>query len=284
MTAPAIRITDGAGFRIADHPTAADAGLTKSEGKERLEQAKLRLSALQAKLNAEARRSLLIVLQAMDAGGKDGTIKHVMSGVNPQGVDVTSFKQPGPIELAHDFLWRVHLAAPQRGRIAIFNRSHYEEVLTCRVHPALLDAQHLPPGDRGDAFWRTRYDDIVGFERFLAHQGVAILKFFLHISKEEQRERLLARLDDPQRNWKFSQGDLAERPHWDAYQDAYEQAIRHTASADAPWFVVPADHKWYARLVVTEAIVDALERLDPRIPTMSGEALEAIEVARRALQ
>ncbi len=283
MTAPAIRITDGAGFRIADHPTAADAGLTKSEGKERLEQAKLRLSALQAKLNAEARRSLLIVLQAMDAGGKDGTIKHVMSGVNPQGVDVTSFKQPGPVELAHDFLWRVHVAAPQRGRIAIFNRSHYEEVLTCRVHPALLEAQHLPLGDRGDTFWRTRCDDIVGFERFLAHQGVAILKFFLHISKEEQRERLLARLDDPQRNWKFSQSDLAERPHWDAYQDAYEQAIRHTASAEAPWFVVPADHKWYARLVVTEAIVDALERLDPRVPTMSGEALEAIEVARRAL-
>ncbi len=283
MTAPAIRITDGAGFRIADHPTAADAGLAKSEGKERLEQAKLRLSALQAKLNAEARRSLLIVLQAMDAGGKDGTIKHVMSGVNPQGVDVTSFKQPGPVELAHDFLWRVHVAAPQRGRIAIFNRSHYEEVLTCRVHPALLDAQHLPPGGRGDAFWRTRYDDITGFERYLVHQGVTILKFFLHISKEEQRERLLARLDDPQRNWKFSQSDLAERPHWDAYQDAYEQAIRHTASAEAPWFVVPADHKWYARLVVTEAIVDALERLDPRIPTMSGKALEAIEVARRAL-
>ncbi len=283
-----IRVTDGGSFALADHPAARKSGLDKEDGQERVEQAKARLSELQVLLAAEARHAMLVVFQAMDAGGKDGTIKHVMSGVNPQGVDVTSFKQPGPVELAHDYLWRVHAAAPQRGRIAIFNRSHYEEVLTCRVHPSLLDAQHLPSRhapsrERGEAFWRTRFDDIVAFERYLAHQGVAILKFFLHISKEEQRDRLLARLDDPQRNWKFSPLDLAERSHWDAYQHAYEQAIRHTASPDAPWFVVPADHKWYARLVVIEAIVDALERLDPQIPKASGEALDAIEVARRSL-
>ncbi len=278
-----VRITGGP-FTLAEHGTAEKSGLDKHEANERADKARERLSSLQMLLNAEARRSMLIVFQAMDAGGKDGTIKHVMSGVNPQGVDVTAFKQPGPVELAHDFLWRVHAAAPLRGRIAIFNRSHYEEVLTCRVHPSLLEAQRLPSGDRDEAFWQTRFDDIVAFERYLAHQGVAILKFFLHVSEDEQRRRLLARLDDPERNWKFSASDLAERSHWHAYQDAYEQAIRHTATPEAPWFVVPADHKWYARLVVTEAIVETLQAMDPRIPTMSGDALAAIETARRRLQ
>ena len=277
------RVTDGRQLSLADHPTARKSGLDKAEAKELAEQARSRLSALQARLAAESRHAMLLVFQAMDAGGKDGTIKHVMSGINPQGVNVTAFKQPGPVELAHDFLWRVHAAAPVRGRIAIFNRSHYEEVLTCRVHPSLLDAQNLPAGAYDEEFWRARYDDIVAFERYLAHQGVSILKFFLHISEEEQRRRLLARLDDPERNWKFSHSDVAERAHWDAYQDAYERAIAHTAAPEAPWFIVPADHKWYARLVVTEAIVDALERLDPQIPTMSGEALAASETAREAL-
>ncbi len=280
---PAFRITDASAFMLADHHSDETSSLDKDAAKDRMEDAKRRLLKLQARLSAEGRRSMLIVLQGMDAAGKDGIVKHVMSGVNPQGVDVTAFKQPGPVELAHDFLWRVHAASPLRGRIAIFNRSHYEEVLTCRVHPRLLDAQHLPPGDRGEAFWHTRYDDIAAFERYLAHQGVVVLKFFLHISEQEQRSRLLARLDEPDHNWKFSPSDLAERAHWAAYQHAYEQAIRHTSTDDAPWFVVPADHKWHARLVVTEAIVDALERIDPHYPKLSGEALAAIEKARLSL-
>ena len=279
----ATRIDHGQAFTLADRPTAMTSGLDKGEGRRLAAQARHRLSELQMRLYAEGHHAMLLVFQAMDAGGKDGTIGHVLTGVNPQGVDVTSFKQPGPLELSHDFLWRVHQAAPLRGRIAIFNRSHYEEVLTVRVHPSMLDAQRLPPGDRGEPFWQARYADIVGFERYLAHQGVAILKFFLHISEGEQRRRLLARLDDPDRNWKFSAGDIAERAHWAAYQHAYEQAIRHTASPDAPWFVVPADHKWYARLIVTEAIVDALERIDPRFPVLSSESQAALDQARRAL-
>ena len=278
-----VRITHGDGFDLSAHDPASRSGLEKDEGKALAADARDLLRGLQALLAAEGRHAVLLVLQGMDAAGKDGTIKHVMSGVNPQGVVVTSFKQPGPVELAHDFLWRIHQAAPARGRIAIFNRSHYEEVLTCRVHPELLDAQNLPDGPRDDAFWRTRLADIVAFERYLAHQGVVILKFFLHISADEQRRRLLSRLDDPDRNWKFSKSDLAERARWDDYQRAYQDALRGTATEEAPWFVIPADHKWHARLLVTEAVVEALERIDPRPPHLEGEALAAIEAARVAL-
>ena len=277
-----IRVTGGE-FSLSGRPTAERSGLDKEEGTTRAARARDRLVSLQARLAAEARQSLLVVFQAMDAAGKDGTIAHVMSGVNTQGVAVTSFKQPGPVELAHDFLWRVHAAVPTRGRIGIFNRSHYEEVLTCRVHPELLEAQNLPPGPRDDAFWQTRYDDIAGFERYLARQGIALVKIFLHISAEEQRQRLLVRVEDPDRNWKFSAGDLRERARWDDYQLAYEQAIRHTAAPHAPWFVVPADHKWYARLVVTEAIVEALETLDPHYPALDGDAEAKLEAARQEL-
>ena len=277
------RVTQGAAFDLSRIDTGARSGLDKAEGNALAAGARDRLPGLQARLAAEGRHAVLIVLQGMDAAGKDGTISHVMAGMNPQGIDVTSFKQPGPVELAHDFLWRVHLAAPQRGRIAVFNRSHYEEVLTCRVHPEFLDAQHLPPGPRDEAFWRTRLADIVAFERYLANQGVLILKFFLHVGPDEQRRRLLERLDDPDRNWKFSKGDLAERARWPDYQHAYQDALRHTSVPEAPWFVVPADHKWHTRLIVSEAIVDALERLDLQPPHVTGEALADIEAARVAL-
>ncbi len=278
-----LRIVDGSGFRLAGIDTGSKSGLGRKEAEARTAAAVARLTELQALLHAEGRRSLLVVLQAMDAGGKDGTIKHVMSGVNPQGVDVHDFKQPGPVERAHDFLWRIHAAMPSRGRIGILNRSHYEDVLAVRVHPELLEATE-GEGFRPDAaFWARRFADIVAFERYLAHQGTTILKFFLHISKEEQRERLLSRLDDPARLWKFSRSDLAERARWDDYQFAYEEAIRGTSHADAPWIVVPADHKWHARLVVGDAINAALEALDPQPPRLAPEDAAGIEAARRAL-
>ena len=276
------RVDDGRGFSLSRFDTAARSGLSKADGTARASRATAALASLQALLYAEERRAVLVVLQAMDAGGKDGTIKHVMSGVNPQGITVRSFKQPGPVERAHDFLWRIHEAVPARGRIGIFNRSHYEDVLVTRVHPALLGDDRARATD--GAFWAERCADIVGFERYLAHQGVTILKFFLHVSKAEQRRRLLARLDEPGKTWKFSAADLAERARWDEYRFAYEEAIRLTAHPDGPWFVVPADHKWHAHLVVSEAIVDALERLDPRVPVPSEEERRAADEARRRLK
>ncbi len=227
---------------------------------------------------------MLAVFQGMDAGGKDGTIRHVMTGVNPQGVLVTSFKQPGPEDLAHDFLWRVHKAVPQRGHIGIFNRSHYEEVLVCRVHPALLDAQKLPDGVRGKKFWKHRLDDIANFEKFLTRQGLVVVKFFLHLSKDEQRRRFLSRIDEPAKNWKFSTADLKERAFWDEYQNAYEAAIAATATPNAPWFIVPADHKWFAHLVVVEAMVQALEGLNLKDPSPSPEECARLQAARITLE
>jgi PPK2 family polyphosphate:nucleotide phosphotransferase len=220
----------------------------------------------------------------MDAAGKDGTIKHVMSGVNPQGVQVTSFKGPGPEELAHDFLWRAARALPQRGHIGIHNRSHYEEVLVVRVHPAILDKQRLPPELLGKKLWDQRLAAIAGFERYLARQGTVVLKFFLNLSKAEQKRRFLARLDEPGKNWKFSEADLAERAYWDDYQDAYQEAIAATASPDAPWFVVPADNKWFTRLVVVAAMIEALDGLDLKIPQMSADELGALQAARLKLE
>ena len=279
------RIDDGDGFRLADHDPDDKGGVDfgKGAGEALLAVAVERLSELQQLLYADASWSVLAVFQAMDGGGKDGTIKRVMSGVNPQGVAVHSFKQPGPVELGHDFLWRIHQALPLRGQIGIFNRSHYEEVLVTRLHPEVIDKQHIPEELRaGERFWKHRYQDIRAFERYLARQGVVVLKFFLNISKEEQRQRLLARLDDPGKNWKFSEADLKERALWDGYQEAYEDAIRETARPKAPWFVVPGNHKWFAHLVVVQAMIDALEALDLKPPSPASR--KVLDASRHALK
>ncbi len=280
------RVTGGRGFSLAGRDTSDEApdGLDAEAGKALLADGVERLSELQQALYADGRWALLAAFQAMDAGGKDGTIRHVMSGVNPQGVTVTSFKQPGPVELGHDFLWRIHEAVPARGRIGVFNRSHYEEVLVTRVHPEVLDRQDLPEARRGGGFWKQRMKDIRHFERYLDRQGVVVLKFFLHISKEEQRRRFLSRLEEPDKNWKFSSSDLAERAHWDRYQEAYEEAIAGTATPEAPWFVVPGDRKWFARLVVVEAMIQALERMQLAPPEVAAEDTAKLAEARRALE
>jgi PPK2 family polyphosphate:nucleotide phosphotransferase len=249
---------------------------TLADGIEQLKQA-------QELLWASDSCSLLVVFQAMDAAGKDSTIEHVMSGVNPQGVSVVSFKQPSAEELDHTFLWRVAKAAPERGRIGIFNRSHYEEVLVVRVHPELLAHQQLPPGPRGKRFWRDRYDDINAFERHLARNGTHIVKFFLHISKDEQRTRFLARLDEPEKNWKFSAADVAERAHWDAYQRAYEDAITATSTPWAPWYVIPADRKPVMRAMVAQVLAHTISGMDLRWPTVSDADRAANAAARRQL-
>jgi PPK2 family polyphosphate:nucleotide phosphotransferase len=280
------RVTHGKGFKLKHHDPADTAGhiLSKQQADHLLRAGVERLAALQAKLYAQDRWSMLCVFQAMDAAGKDGTIGHVMSGVNPQGVQVTSFKVPGPEELAHDFLWRTARALPQRGHIGIFNRSHYEEVLVVRVHPAILDKQRLPSELVGKKLWDQRLEAIAGFERYLARQGTVVLKFFLNLSKAEQKRRFLARLDEPGKNWKFSEGDLAERAYWDDYQAAYQETITATASPDAPWFVVPADNKWFTRLVVVAAMIEALDGLDLKIPQMSADELGALQAARLKLE
>ncbi len=280
------RVASGRGFSLAGRDTddPAPDGLDAEGGKALLVEGVERLSALQQALYADGRWALLAVFQAMDAGGKDGTIRHVMSGVNPQGVSVTSFKQPGAVELGHDFLWRIHEAVPARGRIGIFNRSHYEEVLVTRVHPEVLDRQDLPDARRGGGFWKQRMKDIRHFERYLDRQGVVVLKFFLHISKEEQRQRFLARLEEPDKNWKFSSADLSERARWDRYQEAYEEAIAGTATPEAPWFVVPGDRKWFARLVVVEAMIQALERMRLAPPEVAAEDGAKLAEARRVLE
>ena len=279
------RVEDGENFKLADHDPDDKGGVDfgKSTGEAMLAAAVERLSELQQLLYADASWSVLAVFQAMDGGGKDGTIKRVMSGVNPQGVAVRSFKQPGPVELGHDFLWRIHQALPSRGQIGIFNRSHYEEVLVTRLHPEVIDKQNIPEALRGgERFWKHRYQDIRSFERYLARQGVVVLKFFLNISKEEQRQRLLARLDDPAKNWKFSEGDLKERSLWDGYQDAYEEAIQQTARPKAPWYVVPGNHKWFAHLVVVQAMIDALEALDLQPPSPASR--KVLDASRQALK
>jgi PPK2 family polyphosphate:nucleotide phosphotransferase len=280
------RVTEGKGFRL-DEIDPGDTANLESEDQERAKEA-LRegielLAELQSKLYAQDRWALLLVFQAMDAAGKDGTIKHVMSGVNPQGVQVYSFKKPSDEELDHDFLWRSSKALPERGRIGIFNRSYYEEVLVVRVHPELLGHQRLPDSVVTKRIWEDRFEDIRNFERYLTRNGVAIRKFFLHVSKGEQKRRFLSRLDEPDKNWKFSAADLAERGHWKEYQDAYEEAIRETATEHAPWYVVPANNKWFTRLVVAAAIVDALDDLDLDYPELGEEQRQTLEKARREL-
>jgi PPK2 family polyphosphate:nucleotide phosphotransferase len=280
------RVTDGEKFRLKDHDPADTAGHQSDKPLARalLEGGVRRLSEQQEKLYAQDRWAMLCCFQAMDAAGKDGTIKHVMSGVNPQGVQVTSFTAPGPEDLAHDFLWRIVHALPARGRIGIFNRSHYEEVLAVRVHPALLEKQRLPASLIGKRIWAERLEAIAAFERHLARQGWVIQKFFLHISKEEQKRRFLSRLEEPEKNWKFSASDLAERGCWDDYMAAYEQAIAATAAPHAPWFVVPADNKWFTRLVVVAAMNEALDRLDLKFPKADKEARAALDTARAQLE
>jgi PPK2 family polyphosphate:nucleotide phosphotransferase len=273
-------------FRLAKHDPAECCGLTidKAEAKDMLAAGIARLAELQERLYADDRWSVLIVLQAMDAAGKDSIIKHVMSGINPQGCEVHSFKQPSAEELQHDFLWRVGQRLPANGRIGIFNRSHYEEVLTVRVHQELLAQQKLPAQADGKRLWQKRFDDIRAFERHLARNGTLILKFFLNVSKQEQRKRFLQRIDQPGKRWKFSMSDVEERKLGAKYMAAYEDMIRETSTPEAPWFVVPADYKWFARIVVAAALVQGLERLELEYPKVKGKALKDLHKARRALE
>jgi len=280
------RITKGKRFRLKDFDPADTGGLgsdRKPMARRFLEKGVQWLAEEQDKLYAQDRHSLLLVFQAMDAAGKDGTIRHVMSGVNPQGCQVFSFKQPSMEELDHDYLWRCQKCLPERGRIGIFNRSYYEEVLVVRVHRELLGRQKLPPGLVTRGIWKERLDDIAGFERYLARQGTTVLKFFLHVSRKEQKRRFLERLERPEKNWKFFPADIGERRHWDDYMAAYEDAIRRTATRGAPWYVVPADNKWYTRLVVAAAIAEALWKLDLAYPGIDEARRKEIAAARKAL-
>jgi PPK2 family polyphosphate:nucleotide phosphotransferase len=275
---------DGSGeFHLKSQKTNEKGGLDKEKGEKIIETNRKRLSDLQEKLYAQDRWSMLLVFQGMDASGKDSAIKSVFNGVNPQGCEVTSFKQPSSLELDHDFLWRSLIALPQRGRIGIFNRSHYEECLVVRVHPEILAKQKIPPKLVTRNIWRDRFEDISSVERYLARNGTVILKFFLHISKEEQRERFLARLDEPAKNWKFEMGDISERALWGKYQAAYQEVIRHTSTSSAPWHIVPADHKWFARVVIGSTIVSALEKLDLHFPKVDKADLSEFKLVRQAL-
>jgi PPK2 family polyphosphate:nucleotide phosphotransferase len=278
-------ITDGSGFRMKDFDPAETLGLkSKERATEILERGIVRLSQLQEQLYAQDRWGILLILQAMDAAGKDSTIKHVMSGVNPQGCQVNSFKSPSAEELQHDFLWRTSRLLPERGKIGIFNRSYYEEVLAVRVHPEFLAAQRIPGPLVSEDIWRNRFEDINSFERHMSRSGFVVLKFFLHLSKKEQKKRFLERLDDPDKNWKFSMSDALERKHWGEYLRAYEDMIRNTSTKRAPWYVVPADHKWFTRLVVAEAVVDALECLDLSFPKIDAKKRKELKDARAALE
>ena len=241
-----------------------------------------KLSELQAKLYAQDKYSLLLIFQAMDAAGKDGTIKHVMSGLNPQGTHVTSFKQPSVEELDHGYLWRINKALPERGRIGIFNRSHYEEVLVVRVHD-LIKYQKVPDKFKNKDIWKQRYEQINSFEKYLYENGIVIIKFFLHISKKEQKERFLKRIDDPAKNWKFSMGDIEERKFWEDYQKAYQEAIYATSKKHSPWYVIPADKKWFARLTVSEIIVSEMKKLKPEFPKLNDEQIAGLENAKQTL-
>jgi PPK2 family polyphosphate:nucleotide phosphotransferase len=279
------RIEDGSGFRLKQiDPRNTGRLKSKAHAHEALRDGVTRLSELQEMLYAQDRWALLLIFQAMDAAGKDSTIKHVMTGVNPQGCQVFSFKAPSAEELDHDFLWRAVRCLPERGRIGIFNRSYYEEVLVVRVHPELLARQRTPPALITKHVWQERFADINAFESYLTRNGVAIRKFFLHVSRDEQRRRFLGRLDEPAKNWKFSLLDVQERGRWDDYMAAYEDMIRNTSTAHAPWYVVPADHKWFTRLVVAAAIVDALEEMALAYPRVDGAKRRELQAVRAALQ
>ena len=280
------RVTDGESFRLKDvdpDDTLEMGSEDKPRAKEALAMGTEALADLQDMLYAQDRWAVLLIFQAMDAAGKDGTIKHVMSGVNPQGCEVFSFKSPSAEDLDHDFLWRCMKCVPQRGRIGIFNRSYYEETLAVRVHPEFLEKQKLPPELVTKDIWKDRLKDIRRFEQYLTRNGVIIRKFFLHVSKKEQKRRFLERLENPEKNWKFSGNDIKERGFWDDYMAVYEDTIRRTATPEAPWYVVPADNKWFTRLVVAAAVVETLGSLDLEYPTVSKEKLKELAAAKRAL-
>ena len=279
------RVEDGRKFRLADvDPGNTGTLKSKEEAKEWLETGATLLSEMQEKLYAQDQWAVLLILQGMDAAGKDSVIKHVMSGVNPQGCQVSSFKTPSAEELNHDFLWRTTRNLPERGTIGIFNRSYYEEVLVARVHPELLAKEKMPPSLVTKEVWKERFEDVRNFERYLTRNAIVVRKFFLHLSKQEQKKRFLRRLEEPEKNWKFSMSDVKEREHWDEYLRAYEETIQSTAAPHAPWYVVPADNKWFTRLVVASAIVDTLEELNLALPKVDRERREELKMARRHLE
>jgi PPK2 family polyphosphate:nucleotide phosphotransferase len=280
------RVRKGGKFSIKDHDAADTYGLDidKEEAKAMLAAGVRRLSDLQERLYAQDRWAVLVIVQAMDAAGKDGVIKHVMSGINPQGCQVHAFKAPSAQDLDHDFMWRTSIALPERGRIGLFNRSYYEETLVVRVHPEILARQRLPPELVTKKIWSERFEDIRALERYLSRNGTLLLKFFLNVSKEEQRKRFLERIEEPAKRWKFSARDVEERKLWDRYMDAYQDMIRHTATREAPWYVVPADNKWFTRLVVAAVIGDRMEKLELQFPKVDDAALREMRTLRTALQ
>jgi PPK2 family polyphosphate:nucleotide phosphotransferase len=278
------RIDGSTRFHLGSKKTDEKGGLDKDEAEKIAEANRRRLADYQERLYAQDRWSVLVILQGMDAAGKDSTIKHIFEDVNPQGCEVTSFKQPTSHELDHDFLWRCAIALPGRGRIGIFNRSYYEECLVTRVHPELLKAEKLPPKLITKNIWRERFEDITAFERYLCRNGTVVLKFFLNISRQEQRQRFLDRLEIPSKLWKFSMSDVTERAWWDRYQAVYQDIVRHTSTSHAPWHVVPADHKWFARVVIGSAIVKALDALELRFPRADKASLKEFAKVRKALE
>jgi PPK2 family polyphosphate:nucleotide phosphotransferase len=287
------RLPPGKKVRLSDHDTGwaqtkelkeLGKDVVKERAQELLKENLQELSEAQELLYADDRYAVLIVLQALDAAGKDGTIKHVMSGVNPQGCQVFSFKKPSAEDLDHNFLWRYMKCLPERGRIGIFNRSYYEDVLVVKVHPEILDSQKLPSGKRGKKFWEARYDDINAFERHLVRNGTVIVKFFLNVSKDEQKRRFMERLDRPEKHWKFSEADLYERDYWDNYVEAYEDALEATSTEEAPWYVVPADHKWVTRAVVADVLTRTICNLDLSYPELTDARREALAKAREKLE
>ncbi|MEP7149964.1 MAG: polyphosphate kinase 2 family protein [Acidobacteriota bacterium] len=286
MNTDKFRIREGSKVDLKDHPTDFTGDYTdKKEAVKDLEQNVEQLRELQNVLYAEDKQSLLIVFQAMDAAGKDGAIEHVMSGVNPQGCHVVSFKQPSDEELSHDFLWRCAKNLPERGKIGIFNRSHYEEVLVVRVHPQILQGQHLSDEIKNDKdIWKKRFEQIRNFESTLSANGTHILKFFLNVSREEQKQRFLSRIEEEEKNWKFSKGDVKERGHWDDYMNAYTEAIANTSTGDAPWYIIPADRKWFTRLAVSEVIVRKLESLKLSYPAVTAEHQAELAEAKKMLE
>src|ERR1700693_5538970 len=279
--AKTFRVDSGKHFRLKDcDPADTGHGRSEDNAKEALLEGIARTAELQDQLYAQGNWSILLIFQQMDAAGKDGAISHVMSGVNPEGCQVYSFKVPTETELQHDFLWRTTCSLPERGHIGIFNRSYYEEVLVVRVHPEILKSQKMPTSLVGKKIWDERFEDIRSFERHMAQSGTVIRKFFLHLSKKEQKKRFLARLDEPEKNWKFSAADIHERKYWDEYQDAYEDMIRNTATEHAPWYVVPADNKWFSRLVISTVLVDTLESLKLSFPKVADAKRKELEIGR----
>ena len=285
MKHDALIVPPGRKIRLKDFDPASTGKFhNKDEAREKLATDVVRLAEYQNVLYAQDSHALLIIFQALDAAGKDSTIKHVMSGVNPQGTQVFSFKEPSAEDLDHDYLWRYHKAVPERGRIGIFNRSYYEEALVVRVHPEFLRAEKLPPGTMKKDIWKQRFEQINDFEHYLVRNGVAVLKFFLNVSREEQRRRFLARLDTPEKNWKFSVADVKERAHWDDYQKAFEAVFNHTSTKWAPWYVIPADHKWFTHAAVADIIISKLKSLNLKYPTVSKERMQELQVAREMLE